>query len=765
MRDSLIADLLGGAMTRGTFAIAIVLMMLFHSKAAAQWAQTNGPYGASVAALVASPDGAQIFAGTGHGGVFRSTDRGKIWTAVNSGLAPIDKILSLAFDGTNLFAGTYTAVFRSTNNGTSWAAVNSGFLINTAILCFAFKSDGIGGTYVFAGANYNGVYRSTNNGAEWSAVNSGLPIDGGGGHYSVHSLVVCGANLLAATESGVFLSTNNGSSWAGVTNGLPAYSAITDLAVNGANVLVATWSGVFLSTNNGTSWTAVNSGLPAHPGVSALAVNGENLFAATGSGVFLSTNVGTRWSASANTGLPLSTDAGSLSNVIRPLVTSGMDLFVGCLATNGWEHAGMGVFRSTDRGESWTPANTGMNQSMVAAFAVSPDRAGETNLFAGTEGGGVFLSNNDGVDWTDISSGLADRIVQCLAVKSESVGSDLFAGTRSGVFRSNDKGTTWSSVSTGLPPGTAIWSIAVNGTSLFAGTGGGGIFLSTNSGANWSAAKTGLPMVAWVYSLAVIDGNLFASVATDGVDWAGVYHSSNNGATWVAAESGLPTRFIVTCFLGFPNAIRGTNVFAATLGKGVFLSTDNGSSWRPVNNPPSAVNGDVFREVLSMATDGTNLFAGTSAGVFLSADKGASWISVDSGLRETGGEGQSLAASGAYLFAGTNGHGVWRRPLSEMITGVAGQHDDTPSSFVLEQNFPNPFNPSTTIRFVLPQRSHVILSVFNILGQQVQTLFQGEKESGLHEVRFDASDLSSGVYLYTLRAGEIVESKRLFLLR
>jgi dienelactone hydrolase len=90
---------------------------------------------------------------------------------------------------------------------------------------------------------------------------------------------------------------------------------------------------------------------------------------------------------------------------------------------------------------------------------------------------------------------------------------------------------------------------------------------------------------------------------------------------------------------------------------------------------------------------------------------------------------------------------------------------DLPDDFTLGQNYPNPFNPSTTIRYGLPHRSHVMLTVFNTLGQEVAQLVNGDLEAGYHEVRFDASGLSSGVYFYRLQAGTFVETRKLLLLR
>ncbi len=88
-----------------------------------------------------------------------------------------------------------------------------------------------------------------------------------------------------------------------------------------------------------------------------------------------------------------------------------------------------------------------------------------------------------------------------------------------------------------------------------------------------------------------------------------------------------------------------------------------------------------------------------------------------------------------------------------------------PTEIALYQNYPNPFNPSTRIRYELPERSHVTLTVFNTLGQQVAKLIEGETEAGYHEVTFDASNLSSGVYLYRLIAGDFIQTRKLIVLR
>ncbi len=100
------------------------------------------------------------------------------------------------------------------------------------------------------------------------------------------------------------------------------------------------------------------------------------------------------------------------------------------------------------------------------------------------------------------------------------------------------------------------------------------------------------------------------------------------------------------------------------------------------------------------------------------------------------------------------------------LTALAPDGPGTlPVLFKLEQNFPNPFNPSTTIRYSLPHRSHVTLAVYNTLGQKISDLVNADIDAGYHEIQFDANNLASGVYFYRMQAGSFADAKRLILLR
>jgi hypothetical protein len=102
--------------------------------------------------------------------------------------------------------------------------------------------------------------------------------------------------------------------------------------------------------------------------------------------------------------------------------------------------------------------------------------------------------------------------------------------------------------------------------------------------------------------------------------------------------------------------------------------------------------------------------------------------------------------------------------VSGVVTSTEGG-DAIPTAYDLSQNYPNPFNPTTTIRYALPQASYVTLTVYNIVGQRVATLVSDTKSAGYHDVRFDASGLGSGAYVYRIQAGSFSQTRTLFLVK
>lgn len=122
-------------------------------------------------------------------------------------------------------------------------------------------------------------------------------------------------------------------------------------------------------------------------------------------------------------------------------------------------------------------------------------------------------------------------------------------------------------------------------------------------------------------------------------------------------------------------------------------------------------------------------------------------------VRDDGTERPALQWLREYLA------GEWSTPTSSERDHI------NPQEYNLSQNYPNPFNPTTSISYELPQNTHVTLEVFNMLGHQVAKLFSESQTSGQHQVSFDASNLSSGIYLYRLEAGSFTQTKKMMLIK
>ena len=260
-------------------------------------------------------------------------------------------INSLATDSNKVLMSTMKGVHLSSNFGINWTLVDSSS--NAKYLNgFVFKGDSI---FAFS---HLGVFLSTNNASGWTAMNNGLT------NVFVRALEKEGNNLYAGTSSGeIFKSNNNASSWTNINTGF-TNTYINDLLIDGNNFFAATNRGVYLSTNNGINWNQINSGL-TDTNVSVLTKSGNNILAGTYAGkIYSSSNNGSTWN------LVL-----SQNNSIGGLHTSS---FATIADTVYAAVTFIGVFRSTDNGNTWLFTNQGMLDS-VNCLTVAGN-----NVLAGT---------------------------------------------------------------------------------------------------------------------------------------------------------------------------------------------------------------------------------------------------------------------------------------------------------------------------------------------------------------------------------------------
>ncbi len=380
----------------------------------------------------------------------------------------------------------------------------------------------------------------------------------------------------------------------------------------------------------------------------------------------------------------------------------------------------------------------------------------DTTLFAWAAGGSggapgtigsstIFLSNDQGINWTMVDSGLPYMPISFVAD-----GANLFAGTSdSGLYNSTNNGASWH-LATGSSElqGNVGW-LYESGGKLLAGiydTGNFLIFLSNDSGKSWISVGSPSPDIL---PIAAIGTNLFVGTLRNGV-----FRSTDSGISWVAINNGFPFDSTENIYMSCNTIVLiGTTIFAGTQ-NGIFLTTDNGINWTPANTglPTNT-------SVNSFAESGANIFAGTDKGIFLSTNNGTNWIAVNEGLTVTSMNG--LLVYDTTLFATTGNllgvpGGVWRRPLSEMISTSAVSEAEISVSQI--QSYPNPFSQSTTINFTTPENGAAEVSVVNILGTTVAKIFSGELQAGEHSFMWNKpTGLPDGMYECIIQMNGSVE--------
>lgn len=393
----------------------------------------------------------------------------------------------------------------------------------------------------------------------------------------------------------------------------------------------------------------------------------------------------------------------------------------------------------------------------------------ENNIYAAADSG-VYLSVNSGADWILLRNGMGSPYpaIQNIVLSGSSI---FVTSYYFGVYVSTDNGKNWTNRNNGLilkqqnPLSYNGWdyynaySIISTAEYLFVGlSGGGGIYRSSNDGYDWVPVNSGLPtnQYGWkpsIKTMFVSGSNIFAGTMTKGI-----FVSSDGGNTWNAANNGIGYRFggdyypEIHCF-----APIGQDIFVGTWDNGVYQSGDNGTTWNVVNY------GLNNKLVYDLTVNENNLIASTWDGVYVSTNKGVSWKSKSEGLTLALSDIEILDQKMIGIGWSTFG-GFWESNI-DYFTPVESAQYNTPTHYYLGQNYPNPFNPTTIIEYGIPKRSRVNVSVFDALGRRVKTLVNKEQNSGKYIVTLDASELSSGIYLCKITAGNFNQTKKMILVK
>ena len=144
--------------------------------------------------------------------------------------------------------------------------------------------------------------------------------------------------------------------------------------------------------------------------------------------------------------------------------------------------------------------------------------------------------------------------------------------------------------------------------------------------------------------------------------------------------------------------------------------------------------------------------------IYKTTDGGNSWERESVGLSKWAEDGIMLSQ---FLGYAAGGDAVLKYGIISSVEKL----EEMPKDFLLRNNYPNPFNPTTTIEYEIPERSNVVLKVFDVLGKEIQTLVNQEQEAGVYRINFNGFNISSGTYFFSLKTGNYEESKQMILLK
>jgi len=744
-----------------------------------------------------------------NGGLWMSSDDGENWEKIN-------KVSTNYYNGTavvsisssNILFATYAGgIFRTINGGADWTKMTSILPIsnfgriemtqdpNTANIVYAVFHDNRSSSL----PGYDGlinIYKSTDGGVTWTALTKPGPLasvsnrsylNTQGWYNNVIAIDPHNSNNIYIGGVETMKSTDGGSSWSQMTvwhpyyqtprySGNPPYAHADHHAIvfdpNTANVIyLGNDGGIFKSTDAGASWTDLNNGLEItqYYGGAVSASGSVYMGGTQDNGHHKYDGSGTDWTE----------------------VKGGDGGYAAIDQSNSMiayeEYVYLDISKTTNGGNNWSDCQTGLTDAQdgntclfISPFSMNPDNS--SVLVAGSDN--VWLTNNSAGSWTSSSSTLSSGAKVSAVTADGSTSPYLgFAGTTDGkVFKCTSmtgSGDSWSDISPHGNNGAYVRRITVDPNdnqkiyACYSGynntAGQQHIYYSSNQGTNWSDISTSLPDVP-VHSL-VIDPNdgqkLYIGTET------GVYQTLDRGTNWTKAGSGMPD-YVPVDELVLQSSTN--KLFAFTHGRSVFVTTTpvpvelTNFSVKKIKNK-IILNWQTATEVNNYGFEIER--ASTSLTTILNEEissraESREWKKI--GFVE--GHGNSNSPKDYTFYDSESPNGMVKYRLKQIDTDGTFEYSEEIEIEVestienkLVGNYPNPFNPTTKIRFDLAREGDVAIVVYNVIGEVVEKLVDHKMVAGRHQVEFDASHLSSGIYFYRLNAGTFVDVKKMMIIK
>ncbi len=694
---------------------------------------------------VYSKDGSFVIAVGDGGAIFISYNGGADFGSYpNAGASNFNSVF--AVNQKIWLVGDAGVVQVSTNGGNTY----TNYSVGGSDLNGVYFTDENTGWAVGAGGR---VVKSVNGGASWTPQTSGTLNDLNGVKFiNSNTGYACGNN------GTVIYTVNGGTSWSSYSTGTTKNLLSID-AVNPS--IVATGADGIIAVYNGTIWSVKDYKSVIKPDVRGVSMLNASSFYTCGGGGFVnfSSDLGnTRsyqmnpmqgylsdiyffdgnrgWAVANNTKAILWTNNGGTTWNFQSGVTATKS-YVTKVSTSGnignpfclhpknkngiFILSGTVLRRSLDKGETWVTLNGAVPGSSCHSFFVNSQDTNMMIASMGSSGGRVIVSTDYGTTWTNSINPInLTSYGMPLEVDPNNPNTVYLAPDGASMRVSTNWGTTWTNLSGGEPGGifrspcdviiqyeNPNVIIVGDGTT---GSGSGKVWKSTDGGLAWTLINT-------------VTGSEIPMMANTSLDLNLMYHSTwSSGSFWKSQTMGS----------SFVNLNQSGSLWACDISK----------------DDPTAVTYDQY---------GTNTY-----------------LSLDAGATFTQYAATSSPAAGVCFMDKANvlfqhGSGVCKLSITYNVTPVVsnGQvSSEVPASFGLGQNFPNPFNPSTQIKYDIAKASNVSLKVFDVLGNEVANIYSGYLNAGTYKADFDASKLSSGIYFYSLSIdGQKIDTKRMMLVK